>query len=103
MRRRGERIERSSAHCYDTGGMRRVRLRGRENVLKRLLVHVGGLDLGLVMRKLCGKGTPRGLQGLSLRLSRPLLDVWAVLASLLRSSAASGAPDRSPHYAPTAA
>jgi transposase len=36
MRRRGERIERSFAHLYDTGGMRRTHLRGHENILTRL-------------------------------------------------------------------
>jgi hypothetical protein len=43
--------------------MRRVHLRGRENILKRLVVHSGAANLGLLMRKLFGKGTPRGLQG----------------------------------------
>ena len=36
MRRRGERIERSFAHLYDTGGMRRTHLRGHTNILKRV-------------------------------------------------------------------
>jgi transposase len=63
MRHRGERIERSFAHLYDTGGMRRTHLRGHENILKRLLIHAGGFNLGLVMRHLIGLGTPRGLQG----------------------------------------
>jgi transposase len=62
MRRRGEFIERSFAHVYDTGGMRRTHLRGHENILKRLLIHAGGFNLGLVMRQLIGVGTPRGLQ-----------------------------------------
>ena len=44
---------------YDRGGMRRVHLRGRENILKRLVVHSGAANLGLLMRKLFGKGTPR--------------------------------------------
>ena len=61
MRRRGERVERSFAHCYESGGMRRIHLRGHENARKRLLVHVAGFNLGLVMRKLTGFGTPRGL------------------------------------------
>src|SRR5712692_991326 len=65
LRRRGEFLERSFAHAYETGGMRRTHLRGRENILKRVLIHVGGLNLSLVMRQLLGKGTPRGLQGLS--------------------------------------
>ena len=38
LRKRGELIERNFAHCYDTGGMRRVHLRGRENISKRLIV-----------------------------------------------------------------
>src|ERR1700719_4309252 len=62
MRQRGELIERSFAHPYDTGGMRRTHLRGHTNILKRLLIHAGGFNLGLVMRHLIGSGTPRGLQ-----------------------------------------
>jgi len=45
--------------------MRRVHLRGRENILKRVLIHIGGFNLSLIMRQLLGKGTPRGCQGLS--------------------------------------
>ena len=48
MRRRGETIERSFAHLYDTGGMRRTHLRGHTNILKRVLIHAGGFNLGLV-------------------------------------------------------
>ena len=65
LRRRGEMLERSFAHAYETGGMRRLYLRGRKNVLKRVLVHVGGFNLSLVMRQKLGRGTPRGLQGFS--------------------------------------
>jgi len=64
MKKRGELIERSFAHCYDTGGMRRTHLRGHENTLKRLLIHAAGFNLGLVLRKTMGIGTARGLQGL---------------------------------------
>ena len=46
MRRRGERIERSFAHAYETGGMRRTHLRGHRNILKRLLIHLAGFNLG---------------------------------------------------------
>jgi hypothetical protein len=48
LRRRGELVERSFAHCYDTGGMRRTHLRGHENILKRQLVHVGAFNLSLI-------------------------------------------------------
>ena len=36
LRLRGERLERSFAHLYETGGMRRVHLRGHTNIRKRL-------------------------------------------------------------------
>ena len=65
LRKRGELIERTFAHCYDTGGMRRTHLRKHNNILKRLLVHVAGMNLGLLLRSMYGIGTPRGLQGLS--------------------------------------
>jgi transposase len=59
LRRRGELVERSFAHCYDTGGMRRTHLRGHKNILKRQLIHVGAFNLSLILRKLMGAGTPR--------------------------------------------
>jgi transposase len=65
LRRRGLMLERPFAHCYETGGMRRIHLRGRENILKRLLIHVAGFNLSLVLRLMIGKGTPRGLQDLA--------------------------------------
>jgi len=55
LRRRGELMERSFAHCYETGGMRRCTLRGQDNILKRLLVHVGAFNLGLVLRKMLAR------------------------------------------------
>ena len=63
LRQRGEKLERWNQHLYDRGGMRRLHLRGRENILKRLVVHSGAANLGLLMRKLFGKGTPRGFAG----------------------------------------
>ena len=69
LRRRGELIERSFAHAYETGGMRRTHLRGHENIWKRLLIHTAGLNLGLLMRSRFGFGTPRGLRALRAALS----------------------------------
>jgi hypothetical protein len=63
--------------------MRRIHLRGRENILKRLVVHSGAAKLGLLMRKLFGKGTPRGLQG----RWRGLFSVAGALSRLLSGSA----------------
>jgi transposase len=61
---RSELTERSFAHMYETGGMRRVHLRGRDNILKRLLVHGAAFNLSLILRKTLGVGKPRQLQGL---------------------------------------
>ena len=60
MRARGERVERSFAHCLDRGGMRRVHLRGLANVEKRYIIHVAGFNLGILLRALFGFGSPRG-------------------------------------------
>jgi len=80
MRRRGELVERSFAHAYETGGMRRTHLRGHENILKRLLIHVGGFNLGLVMRKRFGIGKPRRVQdGLGGTLSAIISAAWFVI------------------------
>lgn len=64
-RKRAELGERTFAHLYETGGMRRLHLRGRANSLKRLLIHAAGFNIGLVMRKILGAGTPRELGGQS--------------------------------------
>jgi transposase len=80
-RLRAEKAERSFAHCYETGGMRRVHLRGHSNIRKRLLVHVAGFNLGLAMRQLLGSGTPRELQA---RLRAFLLLLQALHRALWR-------------------
>jgi transposase len=89
LRRRGELLERSFAHAYETGGMRCVHLRGRDNVLKRVLIHLGGFNLSLVMRQGLGKGTPRGLQGLSAESLLIWLRLWMVVLVRIAGEAAS--------------
>ena len=79
LRRRGELLERSFAHVYDTGGMRRTHLRGHRNILKRLLIHVAAFNLSLILRKKLGVGTPRSLQGLQNRLFSCFCLLWTVL------------------------
>jgi transposase len=91
MRQRGERLERPFAHMYETGAMRRVHLRGHHNILKRVLLHAGALNLGLLMRTLFGVGTPRGLQGRVASFFvalwsfvKPSVTFWAPLTRLYR-------------------
>jgi Transposase DDE domain len=76
LRQRGERVERPCAHLYETGRMRRVHLRGHDNIRKRLLVHAAALNLGLLMRTLFGVGTPRALQG---RAAALLATLWSLM------------------------
>ena len=91
MRQRGERIERSFAHLYTTGRMRRTHLRGHTNILKRLLIHAGAFNLGLVMRHLIGVGTPRGLQdGLTAMLATVCVLITVVRRHLTPAGAARG-------------
>ena len=88
LRQRGERLERPNAHLYETGGLRRVYLRGHTNIRKRLLVHASGLNLGLLMRRLTGVGTPRGLQGRARALFDALKRVLNRFRRLISRSAA---------------
>ena len=100
QRRRSERLERPNAHLYDTGGLRRTHLRGHTNILKRLLVHVGGFNLGLFMRTHFGIGTPRGLQG-RLAVILALLTTWTRAHALGRAVAPPAADYRhafTPHH-----
>ena len=77
LRRRGELVERSFAHCYGTGGMRRCHLRGRDNILKRQLVHVGAFNLSLILCKLLGAGRPRVVTN---RLGTRILQLFLLLS-----------------------
>jgi hypothetical protein len=79
LKQRGEPVERSFAHGYETGGMRRCHLRGRENNLKRQLAHLSAFDLSLVMRQLLGSGTPRELKNQAIRLVLALFWLFAHL------------------------
>ena len=73
-------LERSFAQLLETGGMRRTHLRFHHNIAKRMLIHVAGFNLGLLMRKRFGVGTPRGLQC-------PLAAAMAVFVAPSTSSA----------------
>ena len=72
-------MERSFEHVLDDGGMRRVHLRGRENIAKRYLIHTAAFNLGLIMRKLTGFGTPKGWADSRRACSACALGVWAAL------------------------
>jgi transposase len=81
---RSELTERSFAHMYETGGMRRVHLRGRENILKRLLIQGAAFNLSLILRKTIGVGKPRQLQGLYLPLIGQLRQIFSWIGVIRR-------------------
>lgn len=86
MRWRAERVERAFQHCYGRGDLRRCHLRGNEKITKRLLVHVGAHNLGILMRKLLGAATPRQLAVLRGTLGRAistLRSIWAACGGVL--------------------
>jgi hypothetical protein len=90
QRLRSERVERSFAHICDTGGARRSWLCGIEKVQKRYLIAAVARNLGLVLRKLFGIGTPRGLQA-AYGLAFPVWFAWIHIKGFLRRRP----PDRS--------
>jgi transposase len=59
LARRGERVERNFAHQFDTGGMDRLWVRGRENVHKKLLIQAAACNLALMLRASHGSGKPK--------------------------------------------
>lgn len=86
LRKRAELLERPCAHLYETGGLRRVHLRGHQNILKRVLVHASACNLGLWMRTLFGVGTPRGLQGRLAALGAVLSTLWTFIYDAMTSN-----------------
>jgi hypothetical protein len=79
LKRRGEVLERSFAHVYDTGGMRRVHLRVKDNIAKRALIQGAAFNLSLILRQIIGVGTAR--QAADLQIKTCLAVLW-LLAGL---------------------
>ena len=83
LRKRGELLERSFAHNYETGGMRRLHLRHRENIAKRVLIHSAAFNLGLLMRVKYGLIKPRRLSDAVDRALMGLLSAWRWLLDII--------------------
>ena len=82
MRQRAAIVERVFAHLLETGGLRRIHLRGRENIQKRYLVHVLAYNLSVLMRAIIGAGCPRSAGDLKALLS--LLVLYGSTLAMLR-------------------
>ena len=94
---RAEFTERAFAHLLDSGGLRRVYVRGRENVAKRYVLHAAAFNLGLLLRHLIGVGKPRCLQGARATLQAALQTAHAAACTLLTTLwlLLTGSPTRS--------
>jgi transposase len=86
LRSRGEKLERTFAHCYETGAMRRLHLRGRDNIAKRVLLHAAAFNVGLMMRLKYGLRKPRSLGAAACALFLRLVDwlgsIFVVVSSI---------------------
>jgi transposase len=78
QRQRGERLERNFAHQFDTGGMDRLWVRGRQNVHKKLLIQAAACNLALLMRLRHGSGKPKAAHD---RLAGFIFVFWVLLAA----------------------
>jgi len=100
QRCRGELVERPFAHQYETGGLRRVWVRGHENVRKRVLIQAAGCKPWPVAAAPDGVGTPRSLQGRALSATcEPfgrLIGLWGRLIDLWGAKWAPAAPEGLP-------
>jgi Transposase DDE domain len=82
LRRRGELVERTFAHAYETGALRRLYVRGKQNVQKRLLLQAAACNLALLLRKMIGAGTPRAMQDAVAHLLLVLLRLISAMNAL---------------------
>jgi transposase len=80
--RRGERVERNFAHQFDTGGMDRLYVRGRNSVHKKLLIQAAACNLALLMRTLYGAGKPKAAHDRRGELAVTILRLYSVLTAL---------------------
>ena len=83
QRQRSERVERGFAHACNSGGLRRMTVRGLEESNKRYLLHIAGQNLGIMMRKLFGIGTPREWGAWSKWLRSAHQSLLAILAVVI--------------------
>jgi len=79
---RGERVERNFAHQFDTGGMDRLYVRGRDNVHKKLLLQAAACNLAMLLRSLYGAGKPRAAHDRRGELVFAILWLDSVLTAL---------------------
>ena len=93
--RRGERVERNFAHQFDTGGMDRLWVRGRENVHKKLLIQAAACNLALLLRAWYGAGKPKAAHDRGSQFIFAILRLYSICTRLWQPEGAA-VPIRSP-------
>jgi transposase len=86
QRQRGERIERNFAPQFDTGGLDRLYVRGKENVHKKFLIQAAACNLALLMRSRYGSGKPRAAHDEAVDAILMILAFLAAVRDRLKSS-----------------
>jgi transposase len=92
LAQRGEKVERNFAHQFDSGGMDRLYVRGRENVHKKLLLQAAACNLALLMRSLYGSGKPRAANDRRIKRILAILRFMSVLSTFCTPSNSSCGP-----------
>jgi hypothetical protein len=87
QRLRSERVERTFAHLCDTGGIRRMWLRGLEKAQKRYKMAAAAFNLGRILRHLLGAGKPRHLAVLAKLLCFIYISIAKQIDSLRHQAA----------------
>src|SRR6202140_3724352 len=92
QRQRGERIERNFAHQFDTGGLDRLYVRGKENVHKKFLIQAAACNLALLMRSAYGSGKPKAAHDAVIDAILTILAVMMAVEDIFLSAWASSTP-----------
>jgi transposase len=79
QKRRGEKVERNFAHQFDTGGMDRLWVRGKENAHKKFLLQAAACNLALLMRSLYGSGKPKAFHD---RKKEQIFAIFVLMAAI---------------------
>lgn len=81
VRQRAEKVERPFAHLFGRSKMRRLHIRGLQNVRKRCLLLAVGFNLALLTRSILGSGTPKEFSDRRISLFLTLLRVMARISA----------------------
>ena len=87
----GTQSKRTNQHLYDHGDQRDLTVTGQTNVKKRVVIQAAGFNLGLVMRKLMGAGTPK-------RMAAALVAFLAAILTFIRRHTTTNAANGRNHH-----